>query len=109
MNAFDYSPPNMSEADAVAAYLSGDRTPSTHAVVDAIDELQHQLGAYRALAHLVANNRTGGQEGLDPVQRSDLATLLGVLNNNLAAHCAKAREAAVSFVKDPDSRSTQGT
>ena len=94
MNAFDQPPPTM--AEAAAAYLSGNRTPSPHRVVDAIDGLHDQLGAYRALAHLIANNRTGGQEGLEQVQRADLATLLSVLNNNLAAHCAKARAAAIS-------------
>lgn len=98
MNAFDQPPPTM--AKAAAAYLSGNRTPSTHAVVDAIDELQHQLGAYRALEHLIANNRTDGHEGLEQVQRADLAMLLGVLNNNLAAHCAKARAAAVSSLQE---------
>lgn len=96
MNAFDQPLHNMSEADAVAAYMSGNRTPSPRCVVDTIDELQRQLGAYRALEHLLANNKLGGQEGLEQVQRADLALLLSVLNNNLALHCEKAREAAVS-------------
>ena len=82
-----------------AIYVHTDAQRSAFAVVDAIDELQAQLGAYRALERLTANNKTGGQEGLEQVQRADLALLLGVLNNNLAAHCEKAREAAVSSAK----------
>lgn len=64
-------------------------------VVDAVDELDCQLGAYRAVAQLAANEQLSGDEGLLQLRRSDLAQLLSVLNANLAAYSAKAREAAL--------------
>lgn len=72
---------------------------SAYAVIDAIDELQRQLGAYRALADLASVNLAETPEGLEQLQRSDLAVLLGVLNANTENHLERVREAAVSAAK----------
>lgn len=64
-------------------------------VVDAVDDLDSQLGAYRAVEQLAANDRLIGDEGLTQLRRSDLAKLLSVLNANLQDYSAKAREAAL--------------
>jgi hypothetical protein len=72
---------------------------SAYRVVDALDELQHQLGAYRALAQLTMNNLAGSTESLEQLQRADLAVLLGVINANTEAHVARVREAAVHATK----------
>lgn len=82
-----------------AIYVTTDAQRRAFAVVDAIDELQTQLGAYRAVEQLTKNDKLDREESLAPLQRSDLAMLLGVLNANLEAHCAKAREAAVIAAK----------
>lgn len=79
-----------------AIYVQTDAQRSAYAVVDAIDELQHQLGAYRALAQLASNNLADSPEGLEQLRRGDLAVLLAVLNANMEASCARVREAAVS-------------
>lgn len=64
-------------------------------VVDAVDELDCQLGAFRAVEQLAANDRLIGYEGLAQLRRSDLAQLLAVLNANLQDYSAKARAAAL--------------
>jgi hypothetical protein len=64
-------------------------------VVDAVDDLDCQLGAYRAVEQLAANERLTGDEGLSQLRRSDLAKLLSVLNANLQDYSKKAREAAL--------------
>lgn len=92
----DSDPSNAAPATVKAVYVDTEAQRSAYRVVDAIDELHNQLRAHRALECLIGNNKLGGQEGLEQVQRADMAMLLGVLNDNLAAHCAKAREAAVS-------------
>lgn len=76
-----------------------DAQRSAYAVVDAIDALEHQLGAYRALEQLASNNVAGSPESLEQLQRSDLAVLLGVLNANTENHLAWVREAAVVAAK----------
>lgn len=79
-----------------AIYVQTDAQRNAYAVVDAIDELQHQLGAYRALAQLASNNLADSPERLEQLQRGDLAVLLTVLNANTEAACARVRVAAVS-------------
>ena len=83
----------------MAIRVRTDAQRSAYAVVDAIDELQHQLGAYRALEQLASNNVAGSPESLEQLQRSDLAVLLGVLNANTENHLAWVREAAVVAAK----------
>lgn len=83
----------------MAIRVRTDAQRSAYAVVDAIDELQHQLGAYRALEQLASNNVAGSPESLEQLQRSDLAVLLGVLNANTENHLAGVREAAVVAAK----------
>ena len=82
---------------AVRVYTEQQR--SAYAVVDALDALEHQMGAYRALQQLTAINSASGAESLEQVRRSDLAMLLGVVNASLEAGLARAREAAVSSAK----------
>ena len=82
---------------AVRVYTEQQR--SAYAVVDALDALEHQLGACRALQQLTAINGASGAESLEQVRRSDLAMLLGVVNASLEAGLARAREAAVSAAK----------
>lgn len=83
----------------MAIRVRTDAQRSAYAVVDAIDALEHQLGAYRALEQLASNNVAGSPESLEQLQRSDLAVLLGVLNANTENHLAGVREAAVSSAK----------
>ena len=83
----------------MAIRVRTDAQRSAYAVVDALDELDRQLGAYRALAALATVNLADSPESLAQLQRSDLAVLLGVLNANLEAHCARVREAAVSSAR----------
>ena len=64
-------------------------------VVDAVDALDSQLGAYRAVEQLAMCEKATGDEGLPQVRRSDLAQLLSVLNTNLSDYCEKARQAAL--------------
>ena len=68
-------------------------------VVDAVDHLDSQLGALRAVECLVINEQIGSEEYLPQLRRSDLAMLLSVLTSNLETHCAFAREAAVISAK----------
>ncbi len=95
MHAF----PALDQSPVQAIYVTTAAQRSAYAVVDAIDELQHQLGAYRALQALAMNNLADSPESLEQLRRVDLAVLLGVLNANLEAVCARAREAAVSSAK----------
>lgn len=91
LNQHQYSVPPV-----VAAIIV--RTEQQHrafCVVDAVDDLDSQLGAYRAVEQLAANDRLIGDEGLPQLRRSDLAQLLSVLNANLQDYSAKAREAAL--------------
>jgi len=44
---------------------------------------------------LAMNENAQGDVGMPQLHRSDLAQLLSVLNTNLSAHCAKARQAAL--------------
>ena len=85
-----------------AIYVQTDAQRKAYAVVDALDALEHQLGACRALQQLTAINGASGAESLErleQVKRSDLAMLLGVVNASLEAGLARAREAAVSSAK----------
>ncbi|OYZ76081.1 MULTISPECIES: hypothetical protein [unclassified Polaromonas] len=68
-------------------------------VVDAIDELQSQLGALRAIHQLTSNEGRGSEESLPQLQRRDLAMLLSVVSADLEARCAKARAAAAEVAK----------
>lgn len=95
MHAF----PANDEPAVKAIYVSTEAQRRAFAVVDAVDELQRQFGAHRALERLTMNNKPGSEESLAQLQRADLAMLLGVLNDNLQAHCARAREAAVLSAK----------
>lgn len=82
-----------------AIYVQTDTQRSAYAVVDALDALEHQLGAYRALQQLAFINGADTPESLEQLQRGDLAVLLAVLNANTEAACARVREAAVSSAK----------
>lgn len=95
MNAF----PPIEPPPVRAIYVQTDVQRRAYAVVDALDELEHQLGAYRALQQIAAINGADTAESLEQLQRGDLAVLLGVLNANTETHLARAREAAVSSVK----------
>ena len=95
MHAF----PLIDEPAVKAVYVSTDVQRRAYQVVDAVDELQRQLGAYRALAQLTGNNLAGSPESLAQLQRGDLAVLLAVLNANTEAACARVREAAVTAAK----------
>ena len=95
MNAF----PPIEPPPVRAIYVQTDVQRRAYAVVDALDELEHQLGAYRALAALTKNQQRVSAESLEELQRGDLAVLLGVLNANLESCVARARDAAVSSVK----------
>lgn len=77
-----------------AIYVTTEPQRRAFLAVDAVDDLHRQLGAYRALEQLTTKDKSGSDEGLVQLQRSDLATLLAVLNDNLEAWCVKAREAA---------------
>lgn len=78
-----------------AIHVRTDQQRRAFQVVDAVDNLDTQLGAYRAIEQLVANEPLIGDEDLIQLRRSDLAKLLSVLNANLADYSAKAREAAL--------------
>lgn len=81
---------------AVAAiHVRTDQQHRAFQVVDAVDDLDSQLGAYRAVEQLAANEQLVGTDGLPQLRRSDLAKLLSVLNDNLADYSAKARQAAL--------------
>ena len=95
MNAF----PPIEPPPVRAINVQTDARRSAYAVVDALDELEHQLGAYRALAALTAVNLADTPERLEQLQRGDLAVLLAVLNANLESCVARARDAAVSSAK----------
>lgn len=82
-----------------AIYPSTDNQRAAFAVVDAVDHLDSQLGALRALECLVFNEQVGSEEYLPQLRRSDLGTLLSVLTSNLEQHCAFARKAAVISAK----------
>ncbi|MDR3370708.1 hypothetical protein [Rhodoferax sp.] len=80
----------------VAAILvQTDQQRRAFKVVDAVDDLDSQLGAYRAVEQLAMSEKAQGDEGLPQLRRSDLAQLLSVLNTNLSDYCAKARQAAL--------------
>lgn len=78
-----------------AIHVRTDQQHRAFQVVDAVDNLDSQLGAYRAVEQLAANEQMIGDEGLPQLRRSDLAKLLSVLNANLEDYSAKAREAAL--------------
>jgi hypothetical protein len=85
----------------VAAILvQTDQQRRAFQVVDAVDDLDSQLGAYRAVEQLVMSDKATGDDGMPQLRRSDLAKLLSVLNNNLADYSAKAREAALFSAKE---------
>ncbi len=94
MNSF----PSIEPPPVRAIYAQTDAQRRAYAVVDALDELEHQLGAYRAVQQLAAINGADTPERLEQLQRSDLAVLLAVLNANLEGCVARARDAAVSSV-----------
>jgi hypothetical protein len=78
-----------------AIYVSTDQQHRAFQVVDAVDELDGQLGAFRAVAQLAQVEHLTTDEGLPQLRRSDLAKLLSVLNTDLSVHCAKVRDAAM--------------
>lgn len=78
-----------------AVYVTTDTQRRAFRVVDAVDDLSADLGAFRAVESLAMNEKIGGEDCLPQLKRRELATLLNVLTNNLEAHCAAAREAAV--------------
>lgn len=55
-------------------------TPTPYAVADAIAHVRCQLGAYRAIEQLTTNEYIGSEESLAQLNRSDMATLLCVVN-----------------------------
>lgn len=82
-----------------AIHVTTDTQRRAYAVVDAVDNLDTQLGALRAVECLAINEKIGSEEYLPQLRRSDLAVLLSVLTSNLETHCAHAREAAVISAK----------
>lgn len=78
-----------------AIHVRTDQQHRAFQVVDAVDNLDSQLGAYRAVEQLAANESAIGDGGLPQLRRSDLAKLLSVLNANLQDYSVKAREAAL--------------
>jgi hypothetical protein len=79
-----------------AIFVTTDAQRRAFRVVDAVDDLESSLGAYRAVQQLANNERLDGDEYLPQLKRGDLAMLLRVLNTNLETRCAHVREAAVT-------------
>ncbi|QDL53130.1 hypothetical protein [Rhodoferax aquaticus] len=79
-----------------AIYINQNQQHPAFDVVDAVDALSDQLGAFRAVAQLADSDRNGG-EGLPQLQRGDLAKLIMVLNSDLEAHVNKVRGAALNM------------
>lgn len=95
--------PNQSPTGASAIHtLNQEALARAFSVVDAVDDLQGQLGAYRAVAQLADSDRHGA-EGLPQLRRADLAQLFEVLNSNLETHCIRVRTEAMSLVDNPPS------
>ncbi|MBK1683402.1 hypothetical protein [Rhodoferax fermentans] len=86
-------------ASVQAIYPSTRQQRAAYSVVDAVDDLDAQLGALRAVECLAINEKVGSEEYLPQLKREDLAMLLSVLTSNLQTHCATAREAAVASAK----------
>jgi hypothetical protein len=84
---------------AIYDTLSTEQQRRAFAVVDAVDHLDSQLGALRAVECLVINEKLVSEEYMPQLKRGDLAMLLSVLTSNLETHCAYAREAAVICAK----------
>lgn len=82
-----------------AIHVTTDTQRRAYAVVDAVDNLDTQLSALRAVECLAINEQLGSEEYLPQLKRSDLAVLLSVLTTNLETHAARAREAAVKSAK----------
>ena len=95
---------NVSQPDPVsgptkvsAIYINTEDQHPAFEVVDAIDALGDQLGAYRAVAQLADSDRNSG-EGLPQLQRGDLAKLITALNSGLEIHVDRARGMALNMV-----------
>lgn len=80
-----------------AIYINQENQHPAFEVVDAIDALGEQLGAFRAVAQLADSDRNSG-EGLPQLQRGDLARLITVLNSDLEVQVHKARGMALSMI-----------
>ena len=82
-----------------AIFVQTDQQRRAFRALDAMDVLDSQLGAYRAIEQLAMSDKATDDEGMPQLRRSDLAQLLTVLNDNLSDYCAKAREAALISAK----------
>lgn len=91
--------PTLNQPTVQAIYVATEQQRRAFHVVDAIDDLHSQLGALRALQQLTSNEQLDSPESLGHLRRTDLATLLSIVNASLESHCAKAREAAVLSAK----------
>lgn len=89
--------PMSGQTKVSALYLSPDCQHPALEVVDAIDNLHGQLGAFRAVAQLADSDRNSG-EGLPQLRRGDLARLITALNSDLENQVDKVRCAALSMV-----------
>jgi hypothetical protein len=68
---------------------------ATIAAVDALDHVQAQLGALRAIESLTMNSKAGGEEDLPLLRRGDLAMLLCLVTTSIEATCASTRAGLV--------------
>lgn len=80
-----------------ALYMNPEDQHPAFEVVDAIDALDDQLGAFRAVAQLADSDRNSA-EGLPQLRRGDLARLITTLNTDLVIRVEKARGMAMNMV-----------
>lgn len=91
-------PEQSSEPTKVSAiYTNPETQHPAFEVVDAIDALDDQLGAFRAVAQLADSDRNS-EEGLPQLRRGDLAKLITTLNTNLELHVHNAMGMALNMV-----------
>ena len=81
-----------------ALYMSSECQHPAFEVVDALDNLQGRLGAFRAVAQL-ADSERHADDGLPQVRRGDLAQLILVLSSDLELHVSQVRGIALEMVR----------
>lgn len=89
--------PSSAPTRVSAIYINPQDQHPAFEVVDALDALGDQLGAFRAVAQLADSDRNGG-EGLPQLRRGDLAKLITTLNGDLVNHVEKVRGVALNMV-----------
>lgn len=78
-----------------AIYINTEQQRRAFQVLDAVDELDCRLGAYRAVAQLAQVEHMTADESLPQLRRGDFAALLNVLNSDISIQSAKLRTAAM--------------